>query len=408
MITVQEAHTLIRESIKITSPSCRTPLDQLPGRIIAEDIHAGFPMPRFTNAAMDGFAVRFDDISASSHSSPSSLKVTQEIPAGASSTIAVASGCCARIMTGAPMPCGADTVVQFEDTSGFDGDVVDIYKAPARGANIRHAGEEVRIGELLFARGTRITPAEIALLAAFGFGAASAYRQPKVALVTVGDELCTADQTAGELAIYNSNLPMLEACVKASGATVCNSWQLPDDPLRIREALGKSLAECDLLVTAGGISTGQYDYMQEALSNLGVEQKFWKVAQKPGKPLYFGTSPSGPLVFSLPGNPVSALVCFLEYCMAALSLLQGTEPPTKFEALLDEPFPADRKRHRFLFGRIRVEGGSLRCLVSTNTESHMLTAASGANCLVESPPISGELPAGSLVCCTLLPWGTLS
>jgi molybdopterin molybdotransferase len=408
MTTVQEAHRIIRESIGPDVQTCRLTLDQLPGRILAEDLRAGFPMPRFTNAAMDGFAVLFDDISGISEGAPTSLKVRQEIPAGTQSTFPVLPGNCARIMTGAPMPEGVDTVVPFEDTSGFGSEIVEIYKAPARGANIRFAGEEVGAGDLLVEKGMRITPVEIALLAAFGFGSANVYRQPKVALVTVGDELCLPGENAGALSIYNSNLAMLEACVKASGAEICGSWQLPDDPLRIREVLEESLAQCDLLVTAGGISTGQYDFMQETLTGLGVSQKFWKVAQKPGKPLYFGTAPSGTMVFSLPGNPVSALVCFLEYCMPALALLQGGAAASRFEACIDEPFPADRKRHRFLFGRLRIEGGSLRCTLSPKTESHMLTAASGANCLVESPPASGPLPTGSRINCTLLPWATLS
>jgi molybdopterin molybdotransferase len=407
MITVQQAHEMIRQSIRSVFPTCRLPLNQLPGRVLAEDLHAGFPMPRFTNAAMDGFAVLFNDISGASVDVPSLLTVTQEIPAGARATAPVAPGSCARIMTGAPMPDGADTVVQFEDTSGFEGETVEIYKAPVRGANIRHAGEEVMAGELLLGKGTRITPAEIALLAAFGCGSATVYRQPVVALVTVGDELCLPGETAGSLAIYNSNLAMLEACVKASGADLVEAAQLPDDPVRIRTAMETSLGKCDILVSAGGISTGQYDYIQETLTGLGVEQKFWKVAQKPGKPIYFGLSPSGSLVFSLPGNPVSALVCFLEYCMPAIALLQGGATSSKFEALLDEPFPADRKRHRFLFGSLRVEGGSLRCSLSHKTESHMLTSASGANCIVESPPISEPLPSGSLVTCSLLPWATL-
>jgi molybdopterin molybdotransferase len=408
MITVQQAHEMIRQSIMSGTPTCSVPLEQLPGRVLAEELHAGFPMPRFTNAAMDGFAVQFDDISGASVNEPARLAVTQEIPAGAQATLAVAPGSCARIMTGAPMPEGADTVVQFEDTSGFGGEVVEVYKAPVHGANIRHAGEEVMVGELLAGKGRRITPADIALLAAFGFGSATVYRQPKVALITVGDELCIPGETAGDLAIYNSNLAMLEACVRDCGAELVAAVQLPDDPIRIRAAMETALGKCDLLITAGGISTGQYDYIQETLSGIGVEQKFWKVAQKPGKPLYFGLSPSGTLVFSLPGNPVSALVCFLEYCMPAIALLQGGTISSKFEACLDETFPADRKRHRFLFGSLRVEGGSLRCRLSPKTESHMLTSATDANCIVESPPISEPLPAGSLVTCRMLPWATLS
>jgi molybdopterin molybdotransferase len=307
-------------------------------------------------------------------------------------------------MTGAPVPRGADTVVPFEETSGFGHQEVEFYSTLERGSNIRHEGEEVGIGQLLIPEGSRATPAEIAILATFGVSAPAAYRKPKVALVTVGDELRIPGDPADPLSIYNSNLPMLEACIRAAGAEKCGAWQLPDDPDRIRKTVEEALGSCDLLVTAGGISTGQYDFMQETLKSLGVEQKFWKVAQKPGKPLYFGVDPSGSLVFSLPGNPVSALTCFLEYCMPALTRMQGAEPVSKVKACLDESFPADRKRHRFLFGRVRAEDGLLRCVISPRTESHMITAAGGANCLVEAPPSSGPLPAGSLVTCNMLPW----
>jgi molybdopterin molybdotransferase len=307
-------------------------------------------------------------------------------------------------MTGAPVPEGADTVVPFEQTSGFASDAVEFYKAPKQGANIRHAGEEVERGALLAAAGTRVTPAEIALLATFGIASALVRPQPRVALVTVGDELRLPGEPIEPLAIYNSNLPLLEACVEAAGALITQTRQLRDDRQAIREALASAIAESDVIVTAGGISTGEFDFMHEELEALGVEQRFWKVAQKPGKPVYFGTTGSGKLVFSLPGNPVSALVGLLEYCLPALSRMQGVKPARKFTATLDEPFPADRKRHRFLFGRLRIEAGALRCQLSPQTESHMLTALSGANCLVEAPPATEPLPAGSLVTCALLPW----
>lgn len=406
MITVQDAHEIIRLATIATTRTEALPLRDLPGRVLAGDIHAGFPMPRFTNAAMDGFAVITDDIASASAASPVTLPVTQKLPAGALTTLPLASGSCAQIMTGAPIPAHADTVVPFEETSGFGQPVVEFCKSPKRGANIRMAGEEVANGELLLAKGTRITPAEVAVLAAFGVASVSVFRRPKVALVTIGDELRLPGEEAPPLAIYNSNLPMLEACVDACGAQLSSSWQLPDNPAIIRSTIETALAESDVLLTAGGISTGEYDFVQETLAGLGVEKRFWKVAQKPGKPLYFGMAPSGTMVFSLPGNPVSALACFLEYCTPALNRLQGHEPPSKFEAFLETPFPADRKRHRFLFGRLRSESGRLLCSVSPKTESHMLTATDGANCIVESAPSADPLPAGSLVTCTPLPWST--
>ena len=404
MITVHEAHEIIAVTSQRLEATVPVPLRQLRNRVLAEDVRAGFPMPRFTNAAMDGFAVRSGEIAGASESDPITLPVSQEVAAGTLDVKPLAPGSCARIMTGAPMPDGADTVVPFEKTSGFGNDMISFYQEPVKGANIRHEGVEVQPGALLAAAGTRMTPAEIAILASSGIGSAMVWPQPGVSIITVGDELRMPGEAIEHLAIYNSNLPMLEACVEASGAIVRQALQLPDNRVAIREALASAIAESEMIVTAGGISTGQYDFMHEELEALGVEQKFWKVAQKPGKPLYFGATGSGKLVFSLPGNPVSALVGFLEYSLPALYRMQGREPAGKFSATLDEPFPADRKRHSFLIGRLRVEAGALRCQLSVKTESHMLTALSSANCLVEASPSPNPLPPGALITCTMLPW----
>lgn len=404
MITVQQAHGIIASALPAAQAIETVPLETLAGRVLAQEVPAGFPMPRFTNSAMDGFAVRIDDIAAAVPGQPVCLPVAMELPAGATMVPELPPGSCARIMTGAPVPVGADAVVPFEDTSGFGTETVGFFKAPKRGANIRLAGEEVAEGERIVRQGTRATPAETAILATFGFASAQVYRRPRVTVLTIGDELRMPGEAAGPLAIYNSNLPMLEACVRAIGAGLSASLQLPDDPGQIRQAIRQALADSELLVTAGGISTGQYDFVQATLSELGVSQRFWKVAQKPGKPLYFGTAPSGTLVFSLPGNPVSALTCFLEYCTPAVYRMQGLEPPQKIGAFLETPFPADRKRHRFLFGRLRVVDGRLLCSVSTRTESHMLTASGGANCIVESAASDEPLPPGTLVTCSPLPW----
>ncbi|MBN1928520.1 MAG: molybdopterin molybdotransferase MoeA [Chlorobiaceae bacterium] len=404
MITVQEAHHIIAATARPIETTESVPLHRLRGRVLAEEVRADFPMPRFTNAAMDGFAVRFDEIAGTSESAPVTLPVSQELAAGALSVAPLAAGTCARIMTGAPVPDGADTVVPFEQTSGFERETVEFYKAPKKGANIRHAGEEVAAGELLVAAGTRISPAEISLLASFGKASAPVRPQPKVSIITVGDELRLPGELAEPLAIYNSNLAMLAACLEAAGAEIIETRQLRDDRETIREALAEAIKRSDMVVTAGGISTGQYDFMHETLGELGVKQKFWKVAQKPGKPFYFGSTDGGVLLFALPGNPVSALVCLLEYGLPALALMQGAAPATKFTALLDEPFPADRKRHRFLFGTARIDGGVLRCRVSPQTDSHMLTALSGADCLIEAAPSPEPIPAGSLVTCAWLPW----
>jgi len=407
MITVQEARMLIRETLAPLGTE-ELPLGEAQGRVLAREITAPFSMPRFTNAAMDGFALQWDDISHATEDSPLRLQVTQAIPAGTLSTLPVISGCCAEIMTGAPMPEGADTVVAFEQTSGFRSEYVDIFKTPKYGANVRYCGEEVGEGEILFCKGELLSPAEIAVLASFGFASVVVHRMPKVSIVTVGDEVRMPGEEVSGAQIYNSNRFMLEAACRSVSIEPVGIHHAPDDTVVLREVLSLALAECDVLITAGGISTGEYDFVQQELLALGVTKKFWNVAQKPGKPLYFGSTTEGKAVFSLPGNPVSALVCFVEYCIPALHILQEHLEIASFTAILAEPFPTDKKRHRFLSGKVWSEGGTLLCKVSQKIESHMITSLAGSNCLVEAEPSSTPLPAGSQVTCTMLPWAMLS
>jgi molybdopterin molybdotransferase len=407
MITVQEAHSLIRQSL-LPLGTEELPLDQIQGKVLARGIAAPFSLPRFTNAAMDGFALKWDDISNATDDFPVRLQVTQAIPAGTLSTLLITSGCCAEIMTGAPMPEGADTVVAFEQTSGFGSDSVDVFRAPKYGANVRCCGEEVAAGEMLFCKGELLSPSEIAVLASFGFASVAVQRMPKVSIVTVGDEVRMPGEEVSDAQIYNSNRFMLEAGCRSVGIEPAGLHHAPDEKVVLREVLALALAECDVLITAGGISTGEYDFVQQELLSLGVTKKFWNVAQKPGKPLYFGSTSEGKAVFSLPGNPVSALVCFIEYCIPALHVLQEHVAMASFQAILAEPFPTDKKRHRFLSGKVWSEGGRLLCKVSQKIESHMITSLAGSNCLVEAEPSSESLPAGSEVTCTMLPWAMLS
>ncbi len=403
MITVQEAHRLIQESLP--APGIEEQLlRHLQGMVLARDVEAPFALPRFTNAAMDGFAVRWDDISHASVDSPVLLHVTQIIPAGRSSTMRVVSGCSAEIMTGAPLPEGADTVVAFENTSGFGSAFVEIYRPVQKGANVRHSGEEVKPGEVLLHKGDILSLPEIALLASFGLSSAEVYRKPRVAMLTVGDELRMPGEAVSGAEIYNSNLFMLEAACRSVGIEPVALSAAPDTRDSLHAELVGLLEACDLLITVGGISTGAYDFVQQELAVLGVQKKFWSVAQKPGKPLYFGCSESGIPVFSLPGSPVSALVCFVEYCIPALSALQGRAAPAKLRAILAEPFPSDKKRYRFLPGHLYPEEGRLRCRISEQVESHMLTSLIGSNALLEAEPSREPLPAGSEILCTLFPW----
>ncbi|ANT65885.1 molybdopterin molybdotransferase MoeA [Prosthecochloris sp. CIB 2401] len=407
MITVQEAQELIAASVR-TLPLERVALEALEGRVLGEDVTAGFALPRFDNAAMDGFAVRWDAIANAKQDAPVTLDVIGEVAAGGSAARVVGDGEALQIMTGAPMPAGADTVVIFEQTSGFGSSTVDVFKAPKKFANVRYAGEEVAEGDMLVRRGSRVTVAEIGVLAAFGMSSVEVFRRPRVGILTVGDELRMPGEPLEGASIYNSNLYSLEVGARSAGAEVVFSRQVSDNPVLIADALQKALPLCDILLTAGGISTGEYDFMQEKLTGLGVRQRFWKIAQKPGKPFFFGDDPDGRLVFGLPGNPLSALVCFLEYVMPALASMQDVPYLGKIEARLASPFPVDRKRYRFLFGRVWQKDGGLSCSPSLRTESHMITSLVGANCLIEAPAGDVPLAEGNVVICNLLPWSSLN
>lgn len=406
MITVQEAHSLITQSM-VPLGIEELPLGQLQGRVLALEMTAPFSLPRFTNAAMDGFALKWSDISTASRQLPTPLHVTQKIPAGTLSTKPIAFGCCAEIMTGAPLPEGADTVVAFEESSGFGTEFVDIYKAPKERANVRYRGEEVAMGEIVLRKGTFLSPSEIAVLASFGIASAAVFKKPRISIVTVGDEVRFPGEELRGAEIYNCNRFLLEAACRSVGIEPAVAHHAPDERVVLRELLARALGECDLLLTAGGISQGEYDFVQQELSALGVIKQFWNVAQKPGKPLYFGSSSEGKAVFSLPGNPVSALVCFVEYCIPAICALAGKSAPEKFRATLEEPFPSDKKRHRFLLGRVRAEEGRLWCRISPKVESHMITSVVGSNCLIEAEPSFEKLAGGTEVLCAMLPWSDL-
>jgi molybdopterin molybdotransferase len=406
MVSVEDAHRIIQTAL-LPPVSEEVLLDQLLGRVLAVDITASCSLPRFTNAAMDGFAVQWQDIEHASQDSPARLQVTQQIPAGLLSPLAVVSGGCAEIMTGAPLPEGADTVVAFEDTSGFGSPFVDIFRSLKPGANVRYGGEEVVEGERLLCKGESVSPAHIAVLASFGYASAAVQQKPRVSIVTVGDELRLPGEKVSGAEIYNCNLFMLAAACRSIGIDPVGLRHVADDRKLLRDVLAHSLAECDLLITVGGISTGEYDFVQEELYALGVQKKFWKVAQKPGKPLYFGSAANGKPVFSLPGNPVSALVCFIEYCLPALCGLQGKALPDKLRATLTEPFPCDKKRHRFLLGTVWLDKGQLLCKTTSRVESHMITSLTGSNCLLEAGASSEPLVAGSGIDCSMLPWASL-
>ncbi|NOZ03744.1 MAG: molybdopterin molybdotransferase MoeA [FCB group bacterium] len=403
MITVTEARHIIRE--RIPAPKTESvPLTESSGRILAREITATFPMPRFTNSAMDGFAVRAADTAKATNESPVRLSLIGSVPAGSPADFTIEAGTCAQCMTGAPLPAGADAVVMVEHTSGFNtGKGVEIFSPVTPGQNVRVRGEEIHEGEQLLRPGLKIGPAEMGVMATFGIGTVPVYLQPRIALYATGDELTEPGQPLKPGQIYNSNLYLLADFIRKAGAEVTLQAVIRDDPGALNSFLTEALDTCDLIISSGGVSMGKHDYVRRVLLDLRVEQHFWKVAQKPGKPLFFGST-GETLIFGLPGNPVSLFIGFMEYIWSTIEQWMGCRTSSLVEATLTETFPRESQKVRFLFGKAWIENGEIRCAPSTKRGSHMLTSALQSNCILRSEPADSPLRPGDKIFIRLLPW----
>lgn len=300
----------------------RMPVESVPviaahGRVLAEDIRAPRPLPPFANSAMDGFALRGTDLPVIAGRT---FNLVGEVLAGATAAPAVGSGECVRITTGAPMPAGADTVVIKENVT-LDGPRVVVRAGETAGANVRAAGEDYAEGDLALAAGTPLGAAQLAVLAALGVATAVVRRQPRIAIIATGNELVPTGRPLGFGQIHDSNAVMLVALVHDSGCAVVSQCHVRDDPAALRTALLAAVAEADVVVTSGGVSAGEADYLPRVLQDIG-EIHFHKVLLKPGMPTLFGQV-GACLCFGLPGNPVAAAVTFRVFVRFALRALLG-------------------------------------------------------------------------------------
>jgi molybdenum cofactor synthesis domain-containing protein len=298
-------------------PVVEVDLDAALGLVLAEDVFAPHDVPPFANSAMDGFAVIGSDVSTA----PVELEVSEDVAAGHVARGAVTPGSAIRIMTGAPLPDGADTVVRVEDTESSHGRVR-IHVSVAPGTAVRQAGGDVAAGSLVFGAGTQLTPAHLGVLAAIGAARPAVHRNPCVALMSTGDEVLPPDTpslTPGT--IRDANRPLLKGLLAEAGVEVRDFGIVPDDAGLLRSTLRTAAAECDVVVTSGGVSMGDYDLVKQILTELGSVE-LWKVAMQPAKPFAFGSIEGTPL-FGLPGNPVSVMVAFENFLRPALLHMRG-------------------------------------------------------------------------------------
>ena len=317
MLQVEEAQALVMAEVALL-PAESVPLDETLGRVLREELVAAADAPAADNSAMDGYAVRAEDIAEA----PVTLDVTGDIPAGHPASTPLRAGTTMRIMTGAFVPDGADTVVQVELTDGGL-ERVTIERALPRGANIRRRGEDMHAGDVLLRPGVRIGPAEIALLAGGGKTRVQVGRRPTVAILSTGDELIDAGDAPSAGKIVNTNSHLLAALVREAGATPVPFGIVKDTREATRDAFARAV-EADFVLSSGGVSVGAYDFVKDALDDLGAETKFWRVAMKPGKPVVLSRLRER-LVFGLPGNPVSCFVAFHLFVAPALRKAMGQE-----------------------------------------------------------------------------------
>jgi molybdopterin molybdotransferase len=359
------------------------------GRVLSEPARAAVDLPSFPASAMDGFALRSAD-------APGSLPIVARIAAGRPVAQALEPGQAMAIATGGVVPDGADTVVPIEDVEER-GDVVVVPGEVRTGANVRGRGGDLETGALVVDAGVRLGAVHLGALAAAGVTHVRCGRRPRVVVAVTGTELRQPGEPLERGEIYDANGIILATQVASTGAAVDRLPAVSDDPAATRAAVERGLA-ADVLVTSGGVSVGVYDLVRAAEAELGVEEVFWRVAVRPGKPVAFGVR-GRTLVFGLPGNPVSSMVGFELFVRPALLALQGlADPGPRFRpAALGRPTRLLPGRESLLRARVRVEGGTVVVDPLTGQESHMIAHAATADALVRVPAGDGELAAGTAV-----------
>jgi molybdopterin molybdotransferase len=319
MISADQALQIVLENVTALGVE-RVPILEALGRVLGESISSSRDIPGFDNSAMDGYAVRAADVAGASEASPVKLAVVETVGAGQMPSRRVGAGQAVRTMTGAPVVEGADAIIPVERTRG-SGDLVEFLASAEKGAFIRPRGEDLRLGELVMAAGKVLTPADLGMLASVNRAMVEVIRRPRVAIVATGDELVDVDQPPTGAQVVNSSAYALAGAVREAGADATILKVARDDAREIRDRLAEAMT-FDAVLSTGGVSVGQFDHVKGALDELGMRQLFHGVAQKPGRPLKFGTVGYRP-IFGLPGNPVSTLVCFYLYARPALRKMGG-------------------------------------------------------------------------------------
>ena len=397
-LSAAEAARRILQDIR-RQPSLRIPLDDALDSVLAEDAVSPIDVPAWANSAMDGYAVRGEDVRGASADHPVRLRVIEQVPAGAFPTRRVGAGESSRIFTGAPVPDGADTVVRQEDTDE-GADTVTIVHDRDVGVNVRSAGEDIRRGATVLTAGTVLGPAPLGVLASLAVAQPLVFRRPRVAIFGSGDEVVDVDQPEAILSgrkVASSNSHTLMALVRRAGGEPVNLGISRDTPESLRDHFRRAL-DCDLVVTSAGISVGDHDYVRPVLEELGAEQRFWKLRMRPGAPVGFGLLNGIPWV-GLPGNPVSAMVTFELFVRPAIRKMCGHALPFRraVPVRLTEPVTVKPRLQHFLRAVVRDGDNGPEARLTGPQGSGILTSMVLADALLVLPEGQFQTPAGAVV-----------
>ncbi|MBI4206132.1 MAG: molybdopterin molybdotransferase MoeA [Betaproteobacteria bacterium] len=394
-MAVDKARDLISRFLAPVTTTERLHVRAALGRVLAEDVISPLDVPAHDNSAMDGYAVRFSDLKADA---ATTLPIAGTAYAGAPFNGIVKPGECVRIMTGGVVPPGADTIVMQEHAQAKDGQVT-IGTGHRKGQNLRRAGEDLAVGQVALKRGMALRPAEIGLIASLGIAELSVYRRLRVAFFSTGDELVSIGTTPKAGQIYDSNRYTLYGMLQRLGCEVIDMGVVRDDPKLLEAAFSEAAGIADVVITSGGVSVGEADFVKDLLNQLG-EVVFWKIAMKPGRPLAYGKIGNAHF-FGLPGNPVSVMVTFYQFVRDALLKLSGRDPvpplPT-FKVPCTSNLKKAPGRTEFQRGILTQDGaGNWSVRVTGEQGSGILRSMAEANCFIILPSEQGSVAAGALV-----------
>ncbi len=412
MLSVEEARSKILAGVEPLGVE-KKPILEAMGQVLAEDIYSSSDIPPLDSAAMDGYALRSQDTQGANREKPRLLQVIGEVAAGELPSIEVKPGTAVRIMTGAPLPSGADAIVQFEETDEEERgelipDEIRIFSEARAGKNVRPAGEDIPQGSLVLPQGTVLRPPEIGVLASLGKVRAKVIRRPKVALLATGNELVEAGQPLPPGKIYNSNTFSLAAQVLRCGAIPKILGIAPDDPQLISDRISRAL-DSDLLITSAGVSVGEYDVVKKVLAELG-EITFWRVRIKPGKPLAFGRlRKNGGWIphLGLPGFPVSSMLSFEQFARPLIFRLMGKKEPKQEVIQAISESRLENKDGRRVFARVKLrrQGNRYLARLTGPQGSGILTSLTQADGLLIVPEGTRIIREGDEVSVQILDWG---